>query len=305
MNRFKQVNDTLGIRSGDKLLVSAGRRLMTCLRSDAIVARLGGDEFAIAFVAPDARRSVEAAAERVIAELSAPYSLDGNIVTIGASVGIAIAETGHADADTLMKNADMALYQAKAAGRGASASSKQTWNGNCSLGFPSKKIWRLPSIGTSSSCSTSRSTICVPARSAGSRRCCAGSTRSAASCRRCTCTHRGGDGDDPPDRALGDPARVRGCTEAAAGCEDRDQSSLFQFQQADIVGVITDALASSGLPPDRLELEITESTLLENNAATLNALLELRSIGLQGRAGRFWHRLLIAQLSPAISRSTK
>ena len=74
LDRFKQVNDTLGHPVGDKLLISAGRRLVGCVRSGTIVARLGGDEFAIAFVAPDARRSAELMAERIIMELEVAHT---------------------------------------------------------------------------------------------------------------------------------------------------------------------------------------------------------------------------------------
>jgi diguanylate cyclase (GGDEF)-like protein/PAS domain S-box-containing protein len=119
LDRFKQVNDTLGHPIGDRLLMAAGRRLLECLKSDAIVARLGGDEFAIAFVAPDARRSAEIVAERIIAELSNPYSLEGHMVSVGASIGVVIADSDQMNADTLLKNADMALYQVKSQGRGA------------------------------------------------------------------------------------------------------------------------------------------------------------------------------------------
>jgi diguanylate cyclase (GGDEF)-like protein len=118
LDRFKQVNDTLGHSIGDALLEAAGRRLLGCLRANDIVARLGGDEFAIAHVAtnmPDAARQLS---ERIIAEISEPYELGGHRVIVGASIGIALAGNEPMDADTLLKNADMALYQAKSKGRG-------------------------------------------------------------------------------------------------------------------------------------------------------------------------------------------
>ena len=282
LDRFKQVNDTLGHPTGDKLLVSAGRRLMTCVRNDAIVARLGGDEFAIAFVAPDARGSAEAVAERVIAELSAPYNLDGNTVTIGASVGVAIAETKHMDADTLMKNADMALYQAKGAGRGAfrifEADMERQLLARLSIeedlvsalerhefelfyqplydlrshrisGFEALLRWIHPRRGIVSPLHFIRI-----AEETGMI------------------------------RQIGAWVIQQACEDALKLPPDVKIAinlSPVQFQQSGLVEVICEALTSTGLPPGRLELEITESTLLENNASTLDTLLQLRKIGLR------------------------
>src|SRR5208283_4880402 len=118
LDRFKQVNDTLGHPIGDALLEAAGRRLLNCLRETDIIARLGGDEFAIAHVSTDLPAAAEHLAQRVINTLSAPYKLAGHTIIGSASIGIALADTAQMDADTLLKNADMALYQSKAKGRG-------------------------------------------------------------------------------------------------------------------------------------------------------------------------------------------
>ena len=119
LDRFKQVNDTLGHPIGDGLLEAAGRRLLGCLRDTDIIARLGGDEFAIAHLSSELPMVAEGLAQRIIDTLSAPYKLAGHTIIVGASVGIALVDSGQTNADTLLKNADMALYQSKAKGRGA------------------------------------------------------------------------------------------------------------------------------------------------------------------------------------------
>jgi len=88
------------------------------VRSCDVVARLGGDEFAVAYMSDDLPEAAEQLGKRIIDSLSEPYALAGHTVTVGTSIGIAIATDCQADADTLLKNADMALYQAKAQGRG-------------------------------------------------------------------------------------------------------------------------------------------------------------------------------------------
>ncbi len=118
LDRFKEVNDTLGHPAGDALLCAAAARLRTLVRDTDTVARLGGDEFAIQQAAIARPDDAMLLATRVVDELSAPYDIDGQQVVIGASTGIALIDDAGADADTLLKNADLALYRAKEAGRG-------------------------------------------------------------------------------------------------------------------------------------------------------------------------------------------
>jgi diguanylate cyclase (GGDEF)-like protein len=118
LDRFKHINDTLGHPAGDELLAAVGERLTRCVRDSDVVARLGGDEFAmICRGSADDSENVTALAGRVIERISAPYGLDGSRVEVGVSIGIATA-LDDMDADTLLRNADIALYQAKAEGRG-------------------------------------------------------------------------------------------------------------------------------------------------------------------------------------------
>lgn len=120
LDRFKQVNDTLGHGLGDALLKEVASRLRECVRYDDQVARLGGDEFAVLLCSPHVRRHATELAQRLIAELSVPYLLQGQTVRISASIGITFAPIGRGGQprlDDLLKDADVALYQAKSAGR--------------------------------------------------------------------------------------------------------------------------------------------------------------------------------------------
>ena len=118
LDHFKAVNDTLGHPIGDLLLQAAAKRMQSCLRDGDIVARLGGDEFAILQILAEQPADITALATRLIEVVGAPYDLDNRQVVVGVSVGIAIAPNDGDDPDTLMKNADLALYRAKADGGG-------------------------------------------------------------------------------------------------------------------------------------------------------------------------------------------
>ena len=118
LDRFKHVNDTLGHPIGDLLLKEVAQRLSAVIGSDGQVGRLGGDEFEALLPGVDEEGRLAALAERIIGKLAAPYTIRGHPVTIGASIGIAISRPGKTFADALIKEADLALYAAKGAGRG-------------------------------------------------------------------------------------------------------------------------------------------------------------------------------------------
>ncbi len=113
LDHFKAVNDTLGHPIGDRLLQEAAQRMQSCLRDGDIVARLGGDEFAILQVPVEKPADVTALATRLIEVVGAPYDLDNRPVSVGVSIGIALAPSDGDEPDTLIKNADLALYRAK------------------------------------------------------------------------------------------------------------------------------------------------------------------------------------------------
>ena len=117
LDHFKAVNDTHGHPVGDLLLKLVGKRLLGCVRHGDIVARLGGDEFAIVQASVRDPGQTESLAARIVEAVSAPYEIDGNRIDIGTSIGITLAPRDGNDADKLMKNADLALYRSKGAGR--------------------------------------------------------------------------------------------------------------------------------------------------------------------------------------------
>jgi len=116
LDGFKQVNDRLGHPAGDKLLCAVAERLRDALREGDTVARMGGDEFT--FLAPeaDSAAAAERVAGKILATLAAPFVIDGQTLTIGGSLGVAVAPDHGSDAETLLKQADDAMYEAKAAG---------------------------------------------------------------------------------------------------------------------------------------------------------------------------------------------
>jgi diguanylate cyclase (GGDEF)-like protein len=117
LDRFKEVNDTLGHGVGDALLVAVGERMRGCLREHDTLARFGGDEFAIIQEPVAGPEEAGSVAERVVETLSQPFLLEGNEVLVSASVGIGVAPGDGSVAADLLRHADMALYRAKNDGR--------------------------------------------------------------------------------------------------------------------------------------------------------------------------------------------
>lgn len=118
LDRFKVVNDTLGHQTGDTLLKQVAQRLLRAVGDAGLVGRLGGDEFQVLLPGENDPERLNNLARVIIADLSQPYSVDGNSVTIGCSIGVAIAPQDGKEPETLVRNADLALYAAKGEGRG-------------------------------------------------------------------------------------------------------------------------------------------------------------------------------------------
>jgi diguanylate cyclase (GGDEF)-like protein len=114
LDRFKEVNDTLGHQFGDQLLIQVSQRLRGLLRASDTVARLGGDEFALLLPQISGQQAALAVADKVIAALHESFTIEGTVLDIEASIGLAIAPEHGSDADTLLRHADVAMYQAKA-----------------------------------------------------------------------------------------------------------------------------------------------------------------------------------------------
>jgi diguanylate cyclase (GGDEF)-like protein len=118
LDDFKVVNDSLGHQAGDQLLLAVGERVRACLRPGDTPARMGGDEFTVLLADVDGRQGAIRVAERVGTELAAPFEVAGHQVTVQASIGIAQSVPGHTSADQLLRNADIAMYEAKKQGKG-------------------------------------------------------------------------------------------------------------------------------------------------------------------------------------------
>jgi len=118
LDQFKSVNDALGHPAGDRLLQAVAARLQSCVRGTDVIARFAGDEFAIFQREVTCKGDVVSLAERIIGCLCEPYQIDGREVVVGVSIGIAVPEASETCADELLKKADIALYRAKADGRG-------------------------------------------------------------------------------------------------------------------------------------------------------------------------------------------
>ena len=132
LDRFKNVNDTLGHPVGDALLRQVSERLKSVMGNHGQVGRLGGDEFKAVLPGIVETGLLESLAKTLIEQVSRPYTIEGHKVTIGASVGIAIGDPGKACADALIRNADLALYAAKAAGRGKACFYEQSMHSEAS-----------------------------------------------------------------------------------------------------------------------------------------------------------------------------
>jgi diguanylate cyclase (GGDEF)-like protein len=142
LDRFKLINDTLGHATGDALLCQVAERLRGATRETDMIARIGGDEFAVVQVGLSAQPAdAESLAERLVNRLSAPYEVRRQEMNVGASIGIAVAGTGMHDVDLLLRNADVALYHAKNAGR-------NTWRVFEARWESAKNDAPVPAVGT-------------------------------------------------------------------------------------------------------------------------------------------------------------
>ena len=282
LDNFKQVNDTLGHAVGDELLCAVADRLGSCVREIDTVARLGGDEFAI--IQADTQRPEDAArlARRIVECLGEPYEFDGQRIVIGCSVGISLSPGDGTSGEKLLKNADVALYRAKAEGRGIwrffetemdeslqkrraleldlrEAMDKKQFelfyqplydiDLDKVCGFEALLRWRHPVHGVV----TPEQFISVAEEI----------------------------GLIIP---LGEWVIQQACREAALWPDDLKVAvnvSSVQFRSPRLLEAFSSALASSKLPPKRLELEITESVLLTNNSETTETLHKLRALGLR------------------------
>ena len=281
LDHFKEINDSLGHPIGDELLIEVARRLADCIRDGDLVARLGGDEFAVIQISHHEPESDAAAlAMRIVSIISTPYELQGHHVSIGASVGIALAPTDASEPDELIKKADLALYRAKAEGRGsyrffeldmdASAQTRRLLTTELRLALARNEFALLyqPIRDVESD-----QIICFEALL------------------RWEHPERG---EILPEQFLalaessglivpiGDWVLQTACADAAQWHSDVGVSvnlSPSQFRHPRLVPSVAAALTASGLAPHRLELEITETVLLQQRKPAMAALRALRALG--------------------------
>jgi len=281
LDHFKDVNDTLGHHVGDELIRNVTLRLSRTLRGGDLVARLGGDEFAvITAIAGDNKKMLELS-QRIIGAICAPYSVSGQNIIIGASIGIAVIDKNCGTAIDIMRYADMALYRAKNEGRNraciydavmdADLSSRKLLEADLREAIENDRLQLLyqPIVNKSG-----ETVIGVEAL--------------------CRWTHpiRG---EIPPTEFiaiaehsgliidLGNWVLRRACLDAKAWPEltvSVNVSSL-QFRRADFVEVVERILTEMHFDPIRLELELTESVLLGNVDSAETAMLRLKALGVR------------------------
>lgn len=278
---FKHVNDTMGHQAGDALLGEVAQRLRGCARGTDLVARLGGDEFAMIQVSAS-RREAEILAHRVLDSLRAPYDLGGRKAVIAASVGISLSDEGLRSPEQLFHNADLALYRSKATGRGnisffqPEMAAEQENRALIVLdlrdavgrnqfqvyyqpilrveqksitGYEALLRWRHPDRGI-----VMPSEFVPVAEETGTI------------------------------VAIGGWALRRACMDAANWPESAKVAvnlSAVQFRSDELIRTVSQALQEARLDPERLELEITESVLLENDERVLRMLHQLRELGVR------------------------
>lgn len=282
LDRFKQVNDTLGHAAGDALLVQVAERLVKIVGDAERVGRLGGDEFQVILPDVDDRGRLGELAETLIGQISQPYVIDGTRCLIGASIGVAIAPFDGAAADELVRSADLALYAAKGSGRGrfrffssdflkaaedrkaleedlhdALAKGELELNyqpfvaaqTNRVVGVEALMRWNHPERGAIS-----------PARFIPIAE------------------------ESNLIRGLGEWALRKACADAAtwpAALRVAVNVSPAQFGDEGFPALVASALAQSGLEPGRLELEITEGVFLEEGGLTDAQFRALKGLGVR------------------------
>jgi diguanylate cyclase (GGDEF)-like protein len=282
LDQFKSVNDALGHHIGDELLKLVGERLRGCTRELDIVARMGGDEFAIIMTQMEQAADAAALSKRIRDSVIKPYQIEGHQIVTDISIGISVAPMDAVESDELLRNADMALYDAKADGRGTFRFFEPEMNTRMKVrrelemdlrkalaseqfelhyqplvvletnevnAFEALLRWNHPTRGMISPADfipiAEETGLIVP---------------------------------------LGEWVLKTACDEAASWPEHIKVAvnlSPAQLNSRNLVSMVMSALNESGMAPRKLQLEITETVLLQNTFTTLATLHELRKVGVQ------------------------
>lgn len=282
LDKFKQVNDTMGHQAGDDLLKQVAERLKAVVPAEGEVARLGGDEFQVMLPDEDDRGRLGDLAEKIIQMLSSPYQIDGKRAIIGASLGISIAPYDGVEAEEIVHGADLALYAAKHSGRGTyrfySADLKDVeqereellddlrealatdqlalhyqpvvrTTDNAVVGFEALMRWEHPERGNVPPMSF------IPAAE-----------------------------ESDLINHLGQWALRRACEDALQWPENvriAVNVSAKQFANKAFPAVVTQVLADTGIAPDRLELELTETVFMGDSETTEQTFKALKALGVR------------------------
>lgn len=280
LDNFKNVNDALGHQVGDELLRSVAVRLHAVLRDQDTLARSGGDEFSVVLPGLSHQQEAEVVASRLIETIRPPFNVDGHNLSVGLSIGIAIADSGMTTPDRLLRCADMALYEAKRNGRnrfehftaamGDMAQKRRVIESDLRealtrrqlklyyqpitntlhqkiIGYEALMRWHHPEKGTIMPMDF------IPIAE-----------------------------ETGLIHSLGAYALYEACREAATWPGDQSVAvnlSPLQFKNSALVSVVEAALKDSGLAPHRLEVEITESVLLDNTLVNIHILQKLKALG--------------------------
>jgi diguanylate cyclase (GGDEF)-like protein len=282
LDRFKQINDTLGHPAGDEVLKQVAERLRRCVRDTDVIVRLGGDEFALLQRGQAQPAAAAALARRVIEVLAQPYALDGQLLHLGTSIGIAVAPYDGTTPEALLRCADLALYGAKAAGRG----SFQFFEPG--MGGAAQERLRLQA-DLSRALARQELQLCYQPQVHADT----GEVLGAEALLRWQHPQRGAVSPAvfvPLAEQSGDILAI-GRWVLAQACQDALQwpasvrvavnVSAAQFRHGALLRDAAAALSASGLPPHRLELEVTESAMLHDADSALAQLSALRQRGVR------------------------
>ncbi|MFZ0353834.1 MAG: EAL domain-containing protein, partial [Pseudolabrys sp.] len=282
LDQFKSVNDALGHHIGDELLILVGERLRGCTRELDVVARMGGDEFAIIMTQMEQAADAATLSKRIRDSVIKPYQVEGHQIVTDISIGISVAPMDAVESAELLRNADMALYDAKSDGRGTFRFFEPEMNTRMKVrrelemdlrkalateqfelhyqplvvletndvnGFEALLRWNHPTRGMVSPADfipiAEETGLIVP---------------------------------------LGEWVLKAACNEAVNWPEHIKVAvnlSPAQLNSRNLVSMVTSVLNETGMPPHKLQLEITETVLLQNTFTTLATLHELRKMGVQ------------------------
>ncbi|MDB5570745.1 MAG: putative diguanylate cyclase (GGDEF)/phosphodiesterase [Hyphomicrobiales bacterium] len=282
LDQFKNVNDTLGHPVGDELLKQVAARLSEVTRPQDLIARLGGDEFAVVQSDVADVTQCEALAQRLIEAVSEPYLIDGRLITIGASVGLAMAPFDGGDPDQLLKNADMALYEAKSQGRGVHCFYSPAMGAQLSDRVDLENELREAMAQEQLSLHY-QPIVCLAT----------GRVKSLEALLRWRSPQRGwvAPSDIIPVaeqcgliNPLGEWILRRATADAAQWPGDVSLAvnlSAAQFKGSNLLELTRSALEDSSFPASRLHVEVTESALLQDEGQAFEVLESLREIGVR------------------------